>query len=112
MIHESRRMPRRDAPGLVEVSDCMTDVVVGHLGNLSAGGMLLIAGTPLAEDALYQLRFTLPDGSGHDLDVGAHVLWCDAASAPGQSWVGLRFLGLSAATLQRLVAWVAADHAG
>ena len=110
MTHESRRMPRRTVPGLIEVVDCMTGAPVGHLGNLSAGGMLLIAGTPLTEDALYQLRFALPDQDGSELEVGAHVLWRDPASAPGQSWVGLRFLGVSPACMQRLTAWVEADH--
>jgi hypothetical protein len=36
------------------------------------------------------------------------VLWIDAASAPGQSWVGLRFIGLSTDTTQRLRRWAEA----
>ncbi len=110
MTHESRRMPRRAVPGRIEVFDCMTDESVGHLGNVSVGGMLLVASAALAEDALYQLRFALPDEDGSGLEVGAHVLWRDQASAPGQSWVGLRFLALSPRTVQRLDAWVAGGH--
>lgn len=101
-------MPRREVPGTIGVVDCMTGAPVGHLGNLSVGGMLLVAGSPLAEDALYQLRFALPDDNGAALEVGAHVLWCDRAGAPGQSWVGLRFLALPPQAVQRLEAWVAA----
>ena len=58
MGSESRRMPRRTVSGLIDVVDAMTEESIGHLGNLSVGGMLLIARAPLAEDGLYQLRFS------------------------------------------------------
>ena len=70
------------------------------------GGMLLIANTRLPEDALCQLRFTLPESDGHSIEVGAHVLWSDDASAPGQSWAGLRFLGLAPQVTRSLREWV------
>lgn len=103
---ESRRMPRRTVSGLNEVVDVMTEESIGHLGNLSVGGMLLIASRPMPEDALYQLRFNLPDGNGPGIEVGAHVLWCDEAGAPGQSWVGLRFLGLAPQATRSLREWI------
>ena len=103
---ESRRMPRRNVAGLIEVVDVMTDESIGHLGNLSVGGTLLIANVPLVEDALYQLRFSLPDTDGAGIEVGAHVLWRDDASAPGQSWAGLRFLGLAPQATRALREWV------
>ncbi|MEO5629256.1 MAG: PilZ domain-containing protein [Thermomonas sp.] len=105
MTSESRRMPRRAVTGTVDVIDSMSGHRIGQLGNLSLGGMLLMASTPLAEDALYQLRFALPDSAGDAIEVGAHVLWCDAASAPGQFWAGIRFLGLEPETTGRLRAW-------
>ena len=104
-----RRQPRRAVPGRVDVVDTLTEEVVGYLGNLSVGGMLLIANRPLPDDALFQFRFNLPDGIGtaQPLEVGAHVLWQDKAGAPGQSWIGLRFLGLSPDATVRLRAWAA-----
>lgn len=104
-----RRQPRRAVPGRVEVIDTILGETVGHLGNLSVGGMLLIANRPLPDDALFQFRFNLPDGpdAGRPLEVGAHVLWQDRAGAPGQSWIGLRFLGLSPEATHRLRAWIA-----
>ena len=106
MSRESRRAPRRPMSGTVLVTNTMTDEVIGRIGNLSVGGLLLIASKPLVEDALYQFRFALPDNNGaQTIEVGAHVLWIDGASAPGQSWVGLRFLGLPAETTQRLRRW-------
>ncbi|RZA10757.1 MAG: PilZ domain-containing protein [Lysobacteraceae bacterium] len=104
---ESRRQTRRMVPGMMEVRDTITEETVGYVGNVSVGGMLLIASRPLVDDALYQFRFALPDEVGESqlLEVGAHVLWVDDASAPGQSWVGLRFLGLSPGATQRLRRW-------
>jgi hypothetical protein len=106
MANESRRMRRRPVTALVEVGDTMTGQAVGHLGNLSVGGLLLVAHAPLVDDALYQLRFVVPDGDPRELEAGAHVLWREAANAPGQWWVGLRFLGLSPEARERLEAWV------
>jgi hypothetical protein len=106
---ESRRQVRRSVPGMVEVFDTILEEPVGYLGNVSVGGMLLIANRRLPDDALFQLRFQLPDHlpGARALEVGAHVLWQDKAGAPGQSWVGMRFLGLSPEALQRLRLWVA-----
>ena len=111
MITETRRAPRLQVPALVPVTNQMTGASIGRLGNISETGMLLIANMPLNDDALYQFRFALPDNTGtQTVEVGAHVLWIDAASAPGQSWVGLRFLGLSTETTQRLRRWAEAAN--
>src|SRR5690606_4993911 len=74
---ESRRQARRTVPGMMEVYDTITEETVGCLGNVSVGGMSLIANRPLVDDALYQFRFALPDdvGETQPLEVGAHVLW-------------------------------------
>ena len=105
---ESRRQARRTVPGMMEVYDTITEEPVGYLGNVSVGGMLLIANRALVDDALYQFRFALPDDMGETqpLEVGAHVLWVDDASAPGQSWAGLRFLGLAPQVTRSLREWV------
>ena len=104
---ESRRQPRRAVPGMVDVIDTMTDEVLGHLGNLSSGGMLLIANRSLPDDGLFQLRFNLPDsiGTAQPIITGAHVLWQGRGHAPGQSWIGMRFLGLSRDAAHRLRLW-------
>lgn len=103
----ARRRPRRAIAGVVEVTDCMTERTVGMLGNLSETGMLLIAKVPLVDDALYQFRFQL-DGAAQQapIEVGAHLLWQDHASAPGQTWAGLRFINLPEPHRQRLRDWL------
>lgn len=112
---DGRRKPRRRVAGMAEVTDTMTGEVVGHLGNVSQGGMLLIANRRLAPDGLFQFRFALPDDSGAPvwLETGAHVLWEDVRAAPGQPWIGLRFIGLPPDAAQLLANWTrqAAGHA-
>ena len=40
MSRDSRRMPRRTVIEPVDVVDTMTEELVGHVSNLSVGGML------------------------------------------------------------------------
>lgn len=108
MHRDSRRMQRRTVTVPIDVVDAMTEQTVGNLFNLSVGGLLLIASVELSEDALYQFRFLLPDG-GDAIEAGAHVLWREDASASGQYWVGLRFLGLAPEATRRLREWVEQD---
>jgi hypothetical protein len=110
MTSEFRRAKRRKVEERIEVTDAMTDRVVGHLSDLSETGLLLIANQPMTSDALYQLRFRLVDGNRHErsIEVGAHELWSDPAAAPGQVWTGFRFIDLGPTDLLFIRNWVAA----
>jgi len=110
MSQEFRRARRRKAHEPIPVTDAMTGEVIGQIGNLSESGMLLLANQPLVNDALYQFRFPLqaPDGRPSELEIGAHLLWSDEAQAPGQHWIGFRFIGQGEAQLRQLRAWVKA----
>ena len=111
MITETRRAPRLQVPALVPVTNQMTGSNIGRLGNISETGMLLIASEPLVGDALYQLRFPVSDGHGGDspIDAGAHLLWCEAAQAPGHSWAGFRFIAMEKNQRERLRQWIEAQ---
>jgi hypothetical protein len=106
---EHRRSPRRKVDETVHVSDTMTEAVVGRIGNLSEGGMLLMADLPLNEDALYQFRFRLPGGA--EVEAGAHLLWTARANSPGQSWAGFRFIAMTDQHRDALHDWVEAPGA-
>lgn len=110
---ESRRSRRRRVEERVDVQDAMTEQSIGQLGNISESGLLLLASAPLHEDCLYQLRFTLTDRIGNRLafEIGAHLLWSNAAAAPGQAWLGFRFLSLEDGHLDRLRDWIDAPGA-
>lgn len=110
MTSEFRRAKRRKVDERIEVTDAMTERVVGHISDLSETGLLLIANQAMVSDALYQLRFRLVDGNRHErmVEVGAHELWSDPAAAPGQVWTGFRFIDLAPADLMFIRQWVAA----
>ena len=108
MINEFRRARRRKAADTILVVDAMTERAVGRIGNLSETGMLLTAGAPLVDDALYQFRFGLPQEGGGEsaIEIGVHLVWMDQASAPGQVWAGFRFIGMSEHVAAMLRAWI------
>ncbi|QDH69151.1 PilZ domain-containing protein [Marilutibacter alkalisoli] len=107
---EFRRAQRQRVRGTILVTDSMTDMGVGRVGNLSESGMLLIAHSPLVDDALYQFRFNLGPGASGTIEAGAHLLWQDRASAPGQVWAGFRFITLLDSQLHRLRDWLATNN--
>jgi hypothetical protein len=93
-VNEKRRLPRKRPDGTVHVTDSMTGEVVGHIGNLSMEGMLMLAQRPIVSDALYQLAFHLPDAHGqlHPVEFGAQEQWSEPGTMRGQFWVGFRFI--------------------
>lgn len=106
-MKEYRRSRRRHVAEAIQVIDSMTDAMIGHVGNVSETGMLVMSNAPLVADALYQLHFALPDGSAKvPFEVGAHLLWRDQASAPGQAWTGFRFITMSDQQMQQLRRWI------
>jgi len=109
MTQEFRRAKRRKASDTILVTDTMTGHVIGRIGNVSQTGLLLIASEPLVDDALYQLQFALPHDQGPvAIDVGAHLLWMDHASARSQLWAGFRFIALGAEQSRKLRSWIEA----
>jgi hypothetical protein len=106
---ERRRAPRRQPDVALQVRDAMTGEVVGHVGNLSLSGLMLVAQAPIADDGLYQLMFHLPDPHGrlHAIEVGAHELWSEASSIRGHHWVGFRFIDIAPDAERMLRDWLA-----
>lgn len=107
-MNEYRRAKRRKLGYNVEVYDTMTEQSIGRISNLSESGMLLLLHAPTVNDALYQLRIRLPDPAGvdHTLEIGAHELWADEATAPGHIWTGFRFIDIAPADLGFIREWV------
>ena len=108
MIDEFRRAPRRKVSENIQVTDAMAERVIGRIGNISETGMMLLANQALGDDALYQMRFSLTEANGgrRDVSLGAHQLWSEPASMPGQHWVGFRFIDIGPADLDVLRAWI------
>ena len=96
-MHEKRKLPRKRAPGRVTVYDRTTDTAIGHVVNMSIGGMLLISDTPIPADRVFQLRIALPKPvAGVDaVDFGAESLWESPAMDENNFWTGLQIIDIS-----------------
>ena len=108
-MHEHRRSRRKRVQTTIEVFDAIADKPIGHVGNLSSEGMLLISNRPLRADALFQFAFALPGtptGKPHRLEIGVHEQWNEPANIAGQYWAGFRIIDISPEDQKVLDNWV------
>ncbi len=110
-LPEARRGTRHAPESPTPVVDAMTDKVLGLVVDLSAGGMKLLAASPLVDAALYQVHFALDvPGEGRiPLEAGMQVV--NQRRAAEGDVAGLRFIHLQGAHAQRLGRWLRARGA-
>ena len=109
MSTEHRRAQRKRAHHTINVTNAITGQPIGHVGNLSTDGMLLISNRQIPEDALFQFTFQLPSGATaqqHKLEIGVHEQWSEAAAATGQYWTGFRIIDIGPEDFSVLHDWV------
>jgi hypothetical protein len=113
-ISNQRRAERKRATVNAIVTDVISGLPMGHLGNLSSTGMLLISAQAPRSEALYQVSMTLP-GSGRMLaqsqpiEVGIQEQWHESAASSGQIWAGYRIVAITDADAAQLESWLAQD---
>ncbi|TPG11700.1 PilZ domain-containing protein [Rhodanobacter glycinis] len=106
-----RRAERKRASVNAIVTDAISGEPIGHLGNLSSTGMLLIIAQAPRSEAIYQVSMTLP-GSGRlltqtqPIEVGIQEQWHEAAASSGQIWAGYRIVAITDADAARLDSWL------
>jgi hypothetical protein len=105
---EQRRAPRKQAEETIPVNDTIAGDNIGHIGNLSRSGLMLISRREPVDEAIYQFRMYLPDGrgSGHTITVGAQEQWHEPAATPGQFWAGFRIISIDDEDARALDAWL------
>jgi hypothetical protein len=108
MATEHRRSQRKRAHQAIQVNNAITGQQIGHVGNLSADGMLLISNRQMPDDALYQFSFHLPSPNGHmhQLEIGAHEQWSESANVPGLFWTGFRIIDIGPEDFDVLTSWI------
>lgn len=106
---ESRRAERKAVEPPATVEDVISGQVIGRIGNLSRTGLMLICNRQLGDDALYQLRFSLPAREGVaacTLEVGVHEQWTQQAADHTQHWSGVRIIDIGPKAEAQLVEWL------
>ncbi|MGH8156691.1 MAG: PilZ domain-containing protein [Rhodanobacter sp.] len=111
-INNQRRAERKRAAVTAIVTDVISGLPIGHLGNLSSTGMLLICAQAPRSEAIYQISMSLP-GAGrmltqsHPIEIGIQEQWHEIAASSGQIWAGYRIVAISDADAARLGSWLA-----
>lgn len=106
-----RRAERKRASSNAVVTDVISGQTLGHLGNLSSTGMLLISARAPRSEALYQVSFSLP-GAGrmlaqsHPIEIGIQEQWHESAASSGQIWAGFRIVAITEVDAARLDDWL------
>ncbi|MEO7073111.1 MAG: PilZ domain-containing protein [Rhodanobacter sp.] len=107
-----RRAERKRASDAAIVTDVISGQPMGHLGNLSSSGMLLIGAQTPRSEALYQVSVALPDSIDRSapattIEVGIQEQWHEPASS-GQVWAGYRIVAIGEEDVTRLDRWLTA----
>ncbi len=106
-----RRAERKRANIAATVTDVITGHSMGHLGNLSSSGMLLIGPQEPRSEALYQVSLALPPPTPTSaptptIEVGIQEQWHEPATS-GQVWAGYRIVAISEDDVSHLDRWLA-----
>ncbi len=106
-----RRAERKRASFTALVTDVISGEPIGHLGNLSSTGLLLISAQAPRSEALYQVSLTLPSAGraliqSQPIEAGIQEQWHEPAASPGQIWAGYRIVAISDADAARLDGWL------
>ena len=107
-----RRAERKRATFTAIVTDVISGLPMGHLGNLSSTGMLLISSSAPRSEALYQVSLPLPASGrlltqSQPVEVGIQEQWHEPAASPGQIWAGYRIVAITDTDAARLDSWLA-----
>lgn len=106
---EKRRAERKRVHFTVPVINVMTERECGHLGDLSATGMLIMSTTAPRSEGIYQLRMELPGLSprARYIETGVQERWHDKAPTGTQIWTGYRIISIREEDIALLDAWLA-----
>jgi len=94
---EQRKQARKIANEILEISDQVTGSELGRVVNISAEGLMLLSGDPIAVGSVYQLNLKLPRLINHHshISFGAEAVWSTPAAQPASFWTGFRIIDAS-----------------
>ena len=95
---QNKRISVRKRPNeSIAIFDVNTGHALGHLANISMGGLMLVGPVASAPGSLFQLQMPLPMPiHGSDtIEFGAESLWCLRAKETCSYWTGLQIIDIS-----------------
>ena len=106
-----RRDRRRNVRQAMVLVNSITGANLGPIGNLSAGGLMLISNQPVGDSNIYQAQFQLNDpASGtRSIDLAFQVLWCAPASTANTFWSGCQTIDISEEDRAAIHDWANAE---
>lgn len=92
-----RRARRKRVENTSAVVDVISAQVIGHLGDVSISGLMLVGAHTTQSGAIHQLSLPL---SGHhapprQIEVGVQAMWQRAGADPRRLWAGYRIIAIS-----------------
>jgi c-di-GMP-binding flagellar brake protein YcgR len=97
LLEERRKIKRRHLVYYLKVFDVDTDLLLGHLVDITAEGMMMVREEPLEEGRVFQLRLELPQQvlMKDTLNFSAECRWCEKDVNPDLHKSGFQFLSIS-----------------
>ena len=101
---ERRAYERYSVEFYLSVYDRKTNIFLGHVVDISLGGMQLLSETPIASGQLFRLRMdvSLESGRKEQIEFDAWSIWRTEDLNPGFYNAGFQFLDLSPTTGQSI----------
>lgn len=101
-MQERRKYKRSDLLYYSRVFDRNTGDVIGHLGNITPYGMMIISEEPLKIEIMYDLRIELPEElvEKANIEVDAESLWCVPDINPNFYNTGFRLFNIGTEEIQ------------
>lgn len=107
-MHNKRRARRKRIESASNVVDVVRAQVIGHLGDVSINGLMLVAAHATQSGAIHQ--FLLPLTGHHtpprQIEVGVQAIWQRAGADPGRLWSGFRIIAVSSPDAAVLREWL------
>lgn len=106
-----RRDRRRNVRQAMVLINTITGGNLGRIGNLSAGGLMLISPHAVGESNIYQAQFQLLDAGSatRKIDLAFQVLWCAPAGSKNTFWSGCQTIDISERDRAAIHAWANAE---
>lgn len=93
----NREFERFIPPATIQVQDVVTEQLIGVIGNISAGGIMLVAHSEIDEGNLYQFRLSIEKNITPmlDISIGTCCYWQQKLSDQGSYWAGMHIIDIS-----------------